>query len=439
MNNLADTLLAFLQKGFSPHEKLLLGLSGGCDSLALFHLLLDCRKQFPLTLGIAHIDHGWREESAEEAKILEKLAEAHKLPFHLTRLSPEENNRNLEAKCRERRIAFFQKTCGLHGYRGVLLAHHRDDQVETVLKNILEGTNLFSQKGIREHTVIDGLSIWRPLLNISKATLAQYLETKGATPFIDRTNLDPHFLRGRMRTEILPYLTSLFGKQIDRNLIEHQKEQEDLMRFMQERHGEILNSMIAGPFGCCLDLSSIQHTLDLRFLIRIFCQRAGATPSKQSVENLIEAWQKGASNKQFPVGEQTLHLDRQRLFLVPSKTDYLWELELATDLERNSCWRAFAEGTFRAILPEENGPYRLGPAKMNAPYANRSEIGAWWSSHKIPAFLRRTIPVVWKEDRIVHEFLTGKANPLHAETPCAKKISLILRVRETHASPTHNG
>lgn len=430
---LRRSLLSFLEKSFSVGDKVLLGLSGGCDSLALFHLLLECLKHFPLHLGVAHVDHQWRAASAEEARQLEVLVTSNRLPFHLCTLSPEENASNLEAKCREKRIAFFKTLCTEHGYRGVLLAHHGNDQAETILKNILEGTNLFSKKGIAEHTQIGPLHVWRPLLGIPKSTLSCYLEEKGITPFLDETNFDTRFLRGRMRTEILPYLESLFGKEIHNNLILLGQEEEELYEFMRERHARTLDTIISGPLGMRLDLSCIEplHPLDLKFLLRTLCKRAGRTPSKACINAIIEAWNKEAANKMFPIENSCLYLDRRHLFLVPAPFPDVWEMELVCEEQQRSDWRSFFQGFFIAELPADAGPYQIAPAIIKRPYAHKSEIGDWWSAHKVPAFLRRMIPVVWRGDEIVHEFLTGKASPLWQREPCAKKICVLLRPRET--------
>jgi len=214
MRIVKDFLSIRLKKG----AKLLLALSGGSDSLALLHLLIECRASLDFDLHIAHIDHGWREESLEEAKILEKLARSLRLPFHLHILK-EIPDKDRENQCRIQRLQFFSTLHKQYHFQALLLAHHADDQAETVLKRICEGASWRGLGGLLEEKEIDGLPIWRPLLSVRKKRLETYLSQKHLTPFQDKTNLDPAYLRGRMRSKIFPDLEVAFGKQIGNNLV----------------------------------------------------------------------------------------------------------------------------------------------------------------------------------------------------------------------------
>jgi tRNA(Ile)-lysidine synthase len=213
-----NLLSDFLECNYIPGKPILLALSGGPDSLALFHLLVDCQKKMPLQLGVAHIDHGWRPESPREAEQLKHLVEHYHLPFHLKKLDPSRLKGNLEDASRRERLAFYRHLCSEYGYQAVLLGHQRDDQAETVLKRILEGASLPFLAGLEERTYLDGLMLWRPLLRISKRQIVYWLQERGIKAFEDSTNLDPKFLRGRFRSVIVPQLSKDFGKQVEGNL-----------------------------------------------------------------------------------------------------------------------------------------------------------------------------------------------------------------------------
>ena len=88
-----------------------MALSGGPDSLCLFYCLLEYRKRYGTPIHIAHVDHGWREESRQEVEILQRLAGNNQISFHLKTLNPTLMKGNLEAICREERYAFFAELC----------------------------------------------------------------------------------------------------------------------------------------------------------------------------------------------------------------------------------------------------------------------------------------------------------------------------------------
>ncbi|MCH9703393.1 MAG: tRNA lysidine(34) synthetase TilS, partial [Chlamydiae bacterium] len=123
---------------------LLLALSGGPDSMALLHLMRELNHPFE----VAHIDHGWREKSAEEAEKLQTLVNE---PFHLKRL--EKFSQNAEDQARRARLNFFRELCEKRGLEGVLLGHHADDQAETVLKRLFEGARLTKLSGLERERI----------------------------------------------------------------------------------------------------------------------------------------------------------------------------------------------------------------------------------------------------------------------------------------------
>ena len=128
-DRLLQTVKNFLNSRSPLDSPLLLGLSGGPDSLALFHLLLETSSFVPFKLHVAHVDHGWREESSKEAQWLKSYVEKWGVPFYLKKL---EGCLNEEA-AREGRLSFFSSLYRELGCKALLLGHQGDDQAETVL------------------------------------------------------------------------------------------------------------------------------------------------------------------------------------------------------------------------------------------------------------------------------------------------------------------
>lgn len=445
-NPLPQALNNFLDKYFDPTKPILLGLSGGPDSLSLLHLLLQLRKTRPITLAVAHVDHGWRPESSSEAEQLRTLVQQQELPFHLRTLSPLELQGNLEAACREERIRFFQTLCLEHGYQAVLLGHQADDQAETVLKRILEGASLNCLTALQEVTHIDGINLWRPLLPFRKTQILEWLVEQQLTAFNDYTNLDPKYLRGRFRSQILPELSKAFGKEILGNLCHLAEEAQELKEHMQQSLECYLDAIEPGPWGVMLDLSSScpASPFALKYLLRAFLQCEGLCPSRQLLETACSLMLDGKGDRQLPLGQHILQVDRKRLFLLkrpvelvsdcvvlkPGKMQYgPWQVTVtvveSSENKLLSDWKDVWKGRTAITWEANEGDYHLGPPKMGSSYPGKNgSLSRWWTDEKVPAFLRHSIPVIWQGDRICGEFLSGRTPQREALTGLHYRIDL---------------
>ena len=279
----------FLRKYRREGDRLLLACSGGPDSLALLHLLHEERVAF----GVAHVDHGWRKESGDEAEQLRALCEELGHPFYCRKLDPSGIKGNLEAACRNARLAFFKEICEAEGYRAVLLGHHANDKAETVLKRALEGATLTALTGPQEVSVVEGVVLWRPLLHVRKKEILAWIKERGLAPFHDVTNDDPRYLRARFRQQILPGLAEQFGKEIDTALCHLGNQAEELSDYLDSR---------VAPYLCVakeLDLSEKMpaHDVELKHLIRRFCQREKIALSREQVGTVVSLLRAKKANK----------------------------------------------------------------------------------------------------------------------------------------------
>lgn len=423
-------LFDFLQDHYDPQKPVLIGLSGGPDSLALLYLCLQYKAQHPLQLGLAHVDHGWREESAQEAVYLEKLAKQLGLPFYLKTIHPSQLRGNLESASRQERLAFFEELCRRHHYQAVMLGHHADDQAETVLKRVLEGASLPYLSGLRPETSIQELKIWRPFIQLSKSTILQWLEAHQLVAFEDRTNLDPRFLRGRFRTQILPYLAQTFGKNASQSLCRIGADAQELAVYLDGQLKSYLQRIEKSHRGTFLDLSSDcpKTAFEIKYLIRKLCETEGFSLSYPLVETACRLIQSKKADAKIEMDTKALFFDRGRIFIMHADFtdlppplllqpgtfhygDWLVSVHQHAEIpEENRVfgWKTAWEGKLAVWLPA--GSYHLGQASMDAPFPGNSPISKWWTDAKVPAFLRRKIPVIWEGNRICHEFLTAKGD-----------------------------
>ena len=191
----------------------LVGVSGGVDSVCLLHLLIASRLP---GLQIVHLDHGLRgEASTGDAVFVEELAAKLGLPFHARRVDAavlaRENACGIEEAGRRARQSFFADMIRETQSRAVFLAHHADDQAETVLWNLLRGSGLRGAGGIRERADLQvqgtSLALLRPLLEITKSQLLDYAKLHGLAWREDATNAEPEAAtRNRLRHELIPQL-----------------------------------------------------------------------------------------------------------------------------------------------------------------------------------------------------------------------------------------
>lgn len=186
--------------------KLLFAVSGGSDSVALYHLFVKLKEQLSLDeIGIAHVNHGLRpEESEREEEFVSQLAKQGGCRFYLKKLSGKNlNDSGVELWAREERYAFFKELQNKHGYTFVATGHTADDQAETVLMRIYRGsglTGLCGIKAVREDGII------RPLINLHREELKAWLEKQGKAWCEDLSNLDRKYKRNYIRHSVIPNL-----------------------------------------------------------------------------------------------------------------------------------------------------------------------------------------------------------------------------------------
>lgn len=202
--------------------RLVVGVSGGPDSLALLHALGHTIA--PGQLIVAHLDHQLRPESAADATFVRQLAEAAGLDFYVKTVDVAqmagELQQSLEEAGRLARYEFLADVARETGAAAVVTAHNADDQVETVLMHILRGSGLAGLRGMLPAMPLPNApDIWlvRPLLQVKRSDIEDYCAAHGLQPLTDATNLDTTYFRNRLRHELLPLLES-YSPQINRRL-----------------------------------------------------------------------------------------------------------------------------------------------------------------------------------------------------------------------------
>jgi tRNA(Ile)-lysidine synthase len=192
----------------APHDRVLVAVSGGIDSVVLLHVLLQLAPELSVRLGVAHLNHGLRGKDADEdADFVAALARQQQLSFYQskedTRKYQKQHRMSLEEAARRLRYTFLEKVCADNGYQKVAVGHQADDNAEQVLMQLIRGAGLASLAGIPPTR--DG-KIIRPLIRITRQQINEYCRAAGLSYVTDKTNFDRRYLRNRIRSDLIPLL-----------------------------------------------------------------------------------------------------------------------------------------------------------------------------------------------------------------------------------------
>lgn len=181
---------------FDRGQHVVVGCSGGGDSVALARMLARLRSELGVSLVLVGVDHGLRAEAARELDLVEALAHELDAPFERVQVSLDLTGRSVQAAAREARYAALREVAARCGAARIAVGHTLDDQAETVLAAAVRGKSLEAMRGIAWRRA-DG--VVRPLLGRRRATLRDWLAA-GGHPFVDDpSNVDPRFERPRIR------------------------------------------------------------------------------------------------------------------------------------------------------------------------------------------------------------------------------------------------
>lgn len=430
--SLVSIVKAFIKEFGLAESRLLVAVSGGPDSIALMHSLVKCKESYPfLRLGVAHVDHGWREESHEEALQLEKIVRSLNLEWHLKILNPESMQGNLEEASRNERYDFFLKLTQDFSYDGVVLGHHADDQAETVLKRLLEGASLFSCKAMAVFSQKQGLNIYRPFLSLNKKEILSWLSQKNLSYFSDITNSNPIYTRARMRSELIPHLSNIFKKEISNPLCNISRDLDHLEDYLEEKLKCYYMDFIKGWAGWKWEIPQKTnfHSFEIKYLLHRFLKISGFFLSRQQIEDSSQMLQNGAANKVFKTSQGDVWLDRRRIFIkindqIETQAPISispgifhwggWTVEIKESDKADSMLTGLENawlGRLKVSVPPGN--YWLGKGQNSHFYTAASKtLGKWWTEKKIPAFLRNIVPIIGIEENVLVEFFNHKSIPL---------------------------
>lgn len=289
----------------TPGDKIIIGVSGGPDSVCLLHFLCEIKEKFKLKLTIAHVNYGLRgQESDEDEKFVEKLAGKYNLPCKI--LHPKakaKKSTNLEANLREIRYQFFYDLLNQEKADKIAIAHNRDDQAETILMFFLRGSGLKGLSGMAYQQE----KIIRPLLDCSRQDILAYLKENKLDYREDKTNQDVTFTRNKIRHELIPQLEKGYNPNLREILVQASRIIKDEQQFISaavERTYQKLAQKEKNAIEIPLaDFLQLGKALQRGILRHIFTQLLGSTKdiSASDLEETLRVLQESRSGSQRTV------------------------------------------------------------------------------------------------------------------------------------------
>lgn len=245
----------YLTSKLSLNDTVVLGCSGGPDSMALFHLLLEFRKSLNINIICAHVNHKVRTESDNELVWLRKVCNKHKVIFE-SMIIENYGDDNFHNEARNIRYDFFDSLVKKYNAKFLLTAHHGDDLVETILMRIVRGSTINGYAGFKQEVAMDGYSIIRPLIYVTKDEILEFDKKNNIDYVIDKSNFSDKYTRNRYRKVVLPFLKKE-DKSVHLKFLKYSKILSEYEDYVNRVANKSLNSITS--YSNHIDIEKFKH------------------------------------------------------------------------------------------------------------------------------------------------------------------------------------
>ena len=402
---------------WNKEDKIAIALSGGVDSIVLFHLLVTEYKDSYKQLVVFHINHGLREESYEEAEFVERFVKDFDVKFYKEELNMSDLERDShtseEMLARELRYQAFNKMAKLEGVTKLLTAHHKNDQVENILMRLLTGRSIDHSLAICEEIEMAGLTIYRPLLNSLKAELEEYAKEKNLHYYVDATNFDTDYTRNNIRHNIVPLLNDINSGSFD-NLINfanyYQNINNNLKKAILSNKDNYIFSRDEDKISLVKDKFLELNEEEMYFLLKdLITDELGVFDIKQkAIFDVVSSLKKNSGNKSYDLKNNLKIISQYETLYIHKieKKCYNDKIEIIIDKICGNSVYEFYQNKF--IISTDAKDSEIGFNKSELPLlittkkegdrVRRGEINKKLSrifiDEKIPKELRDTLPVI---------------------------------------------
>lgn len=274
-------------KLFHNQKTVLVGLSGGPDSVCLLHYLATHQSELGITIIAAHLNHEWRTDAEYDVQFCETLCK--KLGVKLVVKKASELNfipkkdGSKESTGRQLRRYFFNQTATEHQATGIALAHHQNDQIETFFIRLLRGSSI---TGLGAMQAQSGLYI-RPLLDTTKETILDYLQKHNFNYLTDSTNNSDAFLRNKIRNQLVPVLTQV-DQRASKTIVNTIDQLQETEQFLQNITEQTFTTLFSNNKLDLINFFKLDTFLQRRIIIYWICNYApGFTLTHKFIAEII--------------------------------------------------------------------------------------------------------------------------------------------------------
>ncbi len=321
--NFEQRIFQFIGKNklIRPGGLVIVGFSGGADSMALMQALAALRHDLGIRLHAAHFNHQMRPQALRDERFVVEWCRRLNVPVTVARRRAGKKVHLSEDDARQLRFKFFIRLALRLKAQSVVLAHSRNDLAETVLMRLLRGSGLYGLRGILPRRCIEGVVFVRPLMGVGRADIESYLKSKGVPFCTDATNRDPRYARNKVRLKLLPLLARQYNPQIINCLydlgVTAADDYEFLANCAQKRFAKSV-SISAGRAKIALRQMAALHPAIRRLIIRQMAQALRRDLSGLTFEHI-----RAAEDLMAHKGNATVHWPHH---LMVSKTNKFLEL-----------------------------------------------------------------------------------------------------------------
>lgn len=402
---------------WNKEDKIAIALSGGVDSIVLFHLLVTEYKDSYKQLVVFHINHGLRKESHEEAEFVERFVKDFDVKFYKEELNmsglERDSHTSEEMLARELRYQAFNKMSKLEGVTKLLTAHHKNDQVENILMRLLTGRSIDHSLAICEEIEMAGLTIYRPLLNSLKAELEEYAKEKNLHYYVDATNFDTDYTRNNIRHNIVPLLNDINSGSFD-NLINfanyYQNINNNLKKAILSNKDNYIFSRDEDKISLVKDKFLELNEEEMYFLLKdLITDELGVFDIKQkAIFDVVSSLKKNSGNKSYDLKNNLKIISQYETLYIHKieKKCYNDKIEIIIDKICENSVYEFYQNKF--IISTDAKDSEIGFNKSELPLlittkkegdrVRRGKINKKLSrifiDEKVPKELRDTLPVI---------------------------------------------